>query len=283
MNAITTGAAVVTGAGRGLGREIARLLHARGLTVHVTDIDGEAAEAVAAELGDRAWSSALDVSDAEACRTVARRSVERAGALAVWCNNAGVLHTGVSWEHDEAARRLMLDVNAHGTMNGTIAALEHMRPADQGHVLNIVSLAGLVAAPGEVVYAASKHAAIAFSIGTLADLRRTGSRGVHISCVCPDGIWTPMLFDELDNPETAASFQGVLLSPEHVARRAVTLLDRPRPVLTIPRHRGLVVRLFDAAPALAVRLVPHVMADARRRQRRLAKRRARGEDVRPRR
>ncbi len=283
MSAASRGGAVVTGAGRGLGREIARLLHERGHAVCVTDVDGDAARTVAAELGGQAWSAALDVTDADACRAIADATVARAGTLAVWCNNAGVLHTGVSWEHDEAARRVMLDVNAHGTMNGTIAALAHMRTADRGHVLNIVSLAGLVAAPGEVVYAASKHAAIAFSIGTLADLRRTGTRGVHVSCVCPDGIWTPMLFDELDNPETAASFQGVLLSPEYVARRAVALLDKPRPVLTIPRHRGVVVRLFDALPGLAVRLVPHVMADARRRQRRLAKRRERGEDLRPRR
>jgi len=275
----SSGGAVVTGAGRGLGREIARGLAARGLLVHVTDVDGEAAAAVAAEIGDGAWSSVLDVRDDAACRAVAAATVDRAGSLAVWCNNAGVLKTGVSWDHDEAQRRLMLDVNAHGTINGTLAALEHMRPADAGHVLNIVSLAGLVSAPGEVIYAASKHAAIAFSIGTLADLRRTGTQHVQISCVCPDGIWTPMLFDELDNPQTAVSFQGVLLTPEHVAAKTVGLLDRPRPVLAIPRRRGVVVRLLDALPALAVRLTPYVMQDARRRQKRLAAKRARGESL----
>ena len=73
----------------------------------------------------------------------------------------------------------MLDVNALGTMNGTIAALEKMLPPGRGHVINVISLAGLVAAPGEVNYSASKHAAMAFTLGTLFDLRRAGVTGVR--------------------------------------------------------------------------------------------------------
>ena len=69
-------------------------------------------------------------------------------------------------------RRQLLDVNVAGTMNGTLAALELMRPANRGHVINIVSLAGLVAAPGETVYSATKHACLAFSIGTLGVIKR---------------------------------------------------------------------------------------------------------------
>ncbi len=264
--------AVVTGAGRGLGREIARRLHARGLAVHVTDVDAAAAAAVAAELGGGAWSSALDVGDAAACRAAAAATAERAGELAVWVNNAGVLRTGRAWDHSDAERDLMLRVNAAGLMHGTLAALERMRPAGRGHVINVVSLAGIVAAPGEAVYAASKHAAMAFTLGTQFDLRRSGIRDVHVSAVCPDGIWTPMLYDKLDDPEAAVSFSGVLLEPGVVADAAVGLLDRPRPVLVLPRWRGPVLRLFDATPRLGLRLLPLVLADARRKQRRHARR-----------
>ena len=80
-------------------------------------------------------------------------------------------------------------------------------------MLNVVSLAGLIAAPGETVYAASKHALLAFSLGTLTDLRMAGLRGVHVSCLCPDGIWTPMLHDRLDDPGALASFTGSMLTP----------------------------------------------------------------------
>ncbi len=265
------GGALVTGGARGLGCELAARLVRRGHLVHVTDLDADAAARTAARLGSSAFSSALDVRDPEACRAAAAATVERAGSLELWVNNAGVLVTGPAWTQDEATRRLMLEVNALGTMNGTLAALEPMRAAGRGHVVNIVSLAGIVAAPGETVYSASKHAAIAFSIGTLADLRLAGVTGIDISCVCPDGIWTPMLHDKLDDPAAAASFTGVLLTPEQVADRVERLFDRPRPVLTIPRWRGAFVRTFDRWPSLAVRGVGPVLAYGRLQQRRLAR------------
>ena len=264
--------AVVTGAARGLGLEIARALSARGLTVQLTDVDGAAVETAAAGLAGDVFASTLDVRDAEACHTAARQTAERAGSLDVWVNNAGVLFTGPTWEQEEELRRLMLEVNTVGTVNGTLAALELMRPLGRGHVINIVSLAGLGAPPGEAYYAATKHAALGFSLGTLADLRRDGVKGVHISAVCPDGIWTPMLEDKLDDPDAAPSFSGTLLSAADVAPRVVSLLDRPRAVLAIPRWRGWFVRAFANFPNAAQRAIPLFMADARRKQKRWKKR-----------
>jgi NAD(P)-dependent dehydrogenase (short-subunit alcohol dehydrogenase family) len=266
------GGAVVTGGGRGIGLEIARRLVALGYFVHVTDVDEALASQAAAELGPRAWGSMLDVRSGRACRAIAARTLRRAGSLDVWVNNAGVLVTGPAWEQDERTRALMLDVNATGTINGTVAALEPMRAAGRGHVVNVVSLAGLVAAPGEAVYAASKHAALGFSLATLTDLRLAGIDGIDISCVCPDGVWTPMLHDKLDDPNAAASFTGTLLRPEEVADHVVRLLDHPQPVLAIPRWRGVLMRIFDLAPELSTRWAPHVLANGRRKQRRYLRR-----------
>jgi NAD(P)-dependent dehydrogenase (short-subunit alcohol dehydrogenase family) len=266
------GGAVVTGGGRGLGLEIARGLVARGYLVHVTDLDGELAARAAQQLGPRAFGGSLDVRSFPACRAAASRAQRRAGSLEVWVNNAGVLVTGPAWEQDERTRALMLEVNAIGTINGTLAALEPMRAAGNGHIVNIVSMAGLVAAPGEAVYAASKHAAIGFSISTLADLRLAGIDGIEISCVCPDGVWTPMLYDKLEDPDAAASFSGVLMQPEQVAHEVIGLLDNPQPVLSIPRWRGAILRLFDLMPRVALKYAPQVMAQARRKQRRYLRR-----------
>lgn len=263
--------AVVTGAGGGLGRAIALDLGGRGFLVHVTDIDPDAAARTAAEIGTGARSAALDVRDEAACRALAADAAARGGTLDVWVNNAGVLATGLSWEQDEPTRRAMLEINALGTMNGTVAALEPMIAAGRGHVINVVSLAGIVAAPGEVNYSASKHAAMAFTLGTLFDLRRAGIKGVELSAVCPDGIWTPMLEDKLDDPDAAGSFSGHLLTPEQVAREVGRLTERPRPILILPRWRGPLLRLFDFSPRLALRLLPWVMRDARRKQRRYKK------------
>lgn len=260
------GAAVVTGGANGLGKEIARRLVARGHDVWVTDVDEAAAARTAAELGAR--PAPLQVTDADACRAVAAA----AGPLDVWVNNAGILRTGPAWELDDATRRLMVDVNVHGVMNGTFAALDAMRPANRGHVLNVVSLAGLIAAPSEAVYGATKHAALAFSIGVLNDLRLAGVDGVHVSALCPDGMWTPMLFDKVRDPSAAPSWSGVMLLPGEVADAAMALLDTPRPVRAVPRWRGAFLRLADAAPSVALKAIPFAMADARRKQRRFAKR-----------
>ncbi|CAN5594680.1 SDR family oxidoreductase [soil metagenome] len=271
-------AALVTGAGGGLGLAIARTLAERGFAVTVTDVDAALTERAAEAIGAGASALPLDVTDAAACEAAAAQVAERAGSLDVWVNNAGILLPGLAHDQDPGAHRAMLDVNTFGTFNGTRAALGQMRPAGRGHIVNVVSLAGLVAAPGEVAYAASKHAALAFSIGTLADLRRDGIKGIHVSAICPDGIWSPMLEGKLDDPDAAASFSGTMLTPAKVAERVGGVLDRPRPVVTIPRWRGAFVRLFDAMPRLAVRLTPLVMADARRRQARFKRKLERQSD-----
>lgn len=263
--------AVVTGAGGGLGRAIAGELTRRGFAVWATDVDAVAAKRTAAELGDGARSQALDVRDEAAARALAAAVAAEAGSLDLWVNNAGVLATGLAWEQNEATRATMLAINTTGTMNGTVAALERMVPAGRGQVINVISLAGIVAAPGEVAYSASKHAAIAFTLGTLFDLRRAGHRGIDLCAVCPDGIWTPMIEDKLDDPDAAGSFSGQLLTPAEVATAVGRLTERPRPLLVMPRWRGPLLRAFDLFPRLAVRLLPAVMWDARRRQRRYKK------------
>jgi NAD(P)-dependent dehydrogenase (short-subunit alcohol dehydrogenase family) len=258
--------AVVTGAGSGLGRAIAVELTGRGFVVLATDIDPAAAARTAEAIGPGATSFGLDVCDAEACRAAAAAAISRGGSLDLWVNNAGILVTGNAWAQDEATRQAMIDVNAVGTMNGTVAALELMTAAGKGHVINVISLAGIVAAPGEVTYSASKHAALAFTLGTLFDLRRAGHREIELSAVCPDGIWTPMLEGKLDDPDAAGSFSGRLLTPEQVASAVGKLTDRPKPLLVLPRWRGPLLRFLDFYPRVAVKLLPLIMSDARRRQ-----------------
>jgi NAD(P)-dependent dehydrogenase (short-subunit alcohol dehydrogenase family) len=264
------GGALVTGAGRGLGRLIAALLVERGHHVLVTDVDQGTAEQTAAWLGPHATARTLDVRDGDQVAQARDELVARAGRLDVWVNNAGVLVTGPAWDQDEATRRLMLEVNTLGTINGTVAAIEAMR-VNGGHIVNVVSLAGITAVPGEAVYAASKHASIGFSLSTLADLRLAGVTNIDISCVCPDGIWTPMLHDKLNDRSAALSFSGKLLQPEEVVRAVAKVLDKPRPVTTLPRWRGLQARFADALPRLAITAAPLVVAQGRRAQRRLVR------------
>ena len=286
--------ALVTGAGRGLGRAIAGLLADRGYLVMVTDLSGEAATAAAAELGRGALGAEVDVRDRSQVERARDELIAAAGSLQVWVNNAGVLVTGPAWEQSEEQHKLHLDVNTLGTINGTVAAIDVMRGARTGsatgsgpgaggssaaesppatgpggHIINIASLAGLSAVPGEAVYAASKHAVLGFSGSTLSDLRLAGVRNIDISCVCPDGIWTPMLYDKLEDPEAAMSFSGVLLRPEDVVRAVGKVLDAPRPVVTLPAWRGALARVGAAFPRFGTAALPLLAAQGRRVQKKL--------------
>ncbi len=265
---MSRGTAVVTGGGGGLGAAIAKALTDDGFAVCVTDVDLASAEAAATALGAGASARALDVTDSAGCEQLAQ---EIGADLVLWVNNAGLLFTGPTWDLTPERRQLIVDVNTHGTVNGTLAALTVMRPRRSGHVINIVSLAGLAAPPGEALYAATKHAALGFSLGTQADLRAAGIKGVHISAICPDGIWTPMLFDKLDDPEAASSWSGTLLMPEQVAALVAMVASRPRPVTSIPRWRGGMARFSELSPRTGALLYPVVMKAARAKQRRFAK------------
>lgn len=275
---LPAGAAVVTGAGRGLGREIAVRLARAGCAVHVTDVDADLARATAAEITAAAPAipargHALDVRDQDSCRALAQElAATDPHGLSIWVNNAGVLATGPIWSHDDTTRRLMMEVNALGTLHGTIAALEVMRPAGRGHVLNIASLAGLVSVPGEGIYAASKHAVVGLSTSALTDLRLAGLKDVHVSCLCPDGMWTPMLFDKLEDPGASMSFSGVLLQPEQIAAQALQILARPRAVTAVPAWRGVQARVFDLMPGLTARVAPAVVRLSRLQQAATARR-----------
>lgn len=263
--------AVVTGGAGGLGQALARQLLARGLRVWLADVDEPAAVAAAATLGGDCVGVALDVTDAGACRRLAHE-VERTDGLAVWVNNAGLLRAGPAWSLPGDQVRALFDVNVHGTMHGTEAALEVLRPADAGHVLNVVSLAGLVAPPGEVTYAATKHAVLAYTLGTAQDLRLAKVRGIQVTAVCPDGIWTPMLHREVDDPQAAVSFQGGLLDAEQVAVAAAAALERRALVVSVPRWRGGLARTMATFPRLARAVAPLIVWHGRWNQRRARRR-----------
>lgn len=269
---MSLGGALVTGAGSGLGREIALRLGEMGYTVHVTDVDPALAETVAVEVGGGAFASTYDVRDAQAARDLAALTVEKAGSLELWVNNAGVLFTGPMWEQPQETRQLMYDINILGTSHGMAAALAVMNEAKRGHIINIVSLAGLSAVPGEAVYSATKHAVMGLSVSTMLDLRIAGLKDVNVSCICPDGMWTPMLYDKLDDPGASMSFSGVLLQPSDVADVVAKVVRRPKAVTPVPAWRGTMARAFDLSPRMTLLGGPLVVKGAQKSQRKLRKR-----------
>ena len=235
------GIAVVTGAGRGFGLEIARRLAGRGYEVLCTDIDEQSAASTAERVGG--FSRVLDVRDPEAHRAAARAAAER-GPLEVWVNNAGVLRTVKAWEHSDEEVRLLVEVNLLGVIHGSRAAVEAMRsgPGENRHIINIASLSALSHVPGLAVYAATKHGVLGFTTSLQGDLRLAGIP-VTVHAVCPDGADTDMVRERAADEDSAIIWSAPrLLRAEEVAERAVGLLDSQELVAVIPRWRGWVAR-----------------------------------------
>jgi len=246
--------AVVTGAGRGLGQAFAERLAARGLAVLATDIDGGAAEATAAALGDRSWSAVLDVRDAEACRRVAAEAAGR-GSLKVWINNAGVLRTEAVEAHDDDTVELIVAVNLNGVINGSRAAVEAMGSSG-GRILNMGSMSSFSPAPGLAVYGATKHAVLAFSTSLEAELREAG-RPVAVRCLCPDAVDTEMVRERAEGDAAALIFSApTLLTADEVADRGIELLYGPALRAVMPAWRGVTGRLLYTFPRVGIRLLP---------------------------
>ncbi len=250
-----TSIAVVTGAGRGFGREIARRLAGRGFAVLATDIDAAAAEETAQQIGAGAWSRPLDVREPEAHRAAAAAASER-GRLDVWVNNAGVLRTVKSWEHTDDDVRLMLDANLYGVVWGSRAAVDTMRAAPGGdkHLINIGSLSSLAPAPGLAVYGATKHGVLGFTESLQGDLM-LDDIPITVHCVCPDGADTELLRAQ-DHEEDAAIIWSAprMLTPQEVADRTVSLLDGRRLVEVIPRYRGWQARAVAMTPRMGLKM-----------------------------
>jgi NAD(P)-dependent dehydrogenase (short-subunit alcohol dehydrogenase family) len=153
--------ALVTGAGQGVGAGIARVLADRGATVVVNDLFPERAEAVAAQLGDRATAVAFDVTDHDAVRA----GFATAGPVDVLVNNAGIPTVGFPQvdfkDSDPAVWRRFVDLNLYGVLNCTHAALAGMCERGWGRVVTISSEAGRVGLPIRVaLYGAAKAGAI---------------------------------------------------------------------------------------------------------------------------
>jgi 3-oxoacyl-[acyl-carrier protein] reductase len=184
--------AVVTGAGRGIGREIAFTLAAEGATVAACGRTPAHVEAVAAEIttrGGRARAYAVDVANAEQVTATVERILTDLGRVDVLVNNAGVTRDQLLMRLSEADWDAVLDTNLKGAFLFTKALSRPMLKQRSGRIINISSISGLTGNAGQSNYAASKAGLIGF---TKSVAREVASRGITVNAVAPGFIATDM-------------------------------------------------------------------------------------------
>ncbi|WP_033283517.1 SDR family NAD(P)-dependent oxidoreductase [Streptomyces sp. NRRL F-525] len=246
--------AVVTGAGRGLGRAVAERLAEAGADVLVADIRDELTTAVAADLGargpGRVLAAHLDVTDPDSIVAAADLAVRELGGVDIWVNNAGVFPDAPALEMSGEAFDRVFAVNTRGVFLGSREAARRMSAAGHGGVIvNVVSTAGFRGtAPGLAAYVASKHAARGLTRQLALEFAPFGIRVLGVA---------PTFVPTEGNLEAAAA-AGVSLDSE-----ALLSVMRPGPLgrLGVPDDIARVV-LFCASDLSAFMTGSTLLADA---------------------
>jgi len=192
MSQLANQIAVVTGAGRGIGRGIALKFASAGADVVCVSRTAENSEKVAAEvraLGRKAWAHAVDVADATGVAAAGEKILAEAGRVDILVNNAGVTRDGLLMRMSEADWDTVMDTNLKGAFLFTKAFSRSFIKQRSGRILNIASVIGLIGNAGQCNYAASKAALIGF---TKSIARELASRGITVNALAPGFIETDM-------------------------------------------------------------------------------------------
>jgi len=213
-------AALVTGAGRGLGRHIAQSLAAAGAKVACVDVNAESlADTVAAirDAGGVAEPIACDVTDSDRVGEVVGEVVKLWGALHILVNNAGITRDNVIVRMKDDQWDSVININLRGTFLFTRAAARPMMKSRQGRIINVASVSGLMGNPGQANYSASKAGVIGL---TRTVARELAGRNITVNAVAPGFIATDMtakLGDEIIQEVRKQIPLGRLGDPQDVA------------------------------------------------------------------
>jgi len=179
---------VITGGGSGIGAAMAARFAAEdGTQVVVADIDGDAASAVATRVGGSAIE--LDVTDEGATGAVVGQIEDQFGRIDILCLNAGIA-TGGSVDTPDEEWQQTWDVNVMAHVYATRHTLPGMLSRGRGYIVSTASAAGLLTTIGAAPYSVTKHAAVALAEWLAVTY---GSRGIRVSCLCPQFVRTPMI------------------------------------------------------------------------------------------
>ena len=198
MTAILGAAVAVTGAASGIGRALAIELAARGADLALADRDEAGLQSAAAEIATSTTRTGatrkvslhrLDIGDSEAVTAFAREAIATHPALNIVINNAGVALLGQFHEIDQAQMEWLFNINFWGAVHATRAFLPHLASQPASHIVNLSSIFGIVAPPGQTAYSAAKFAVRGFSEALRHELQMAKSP-IRLSVVHPGGIKT---------------------------------------------------------------------------------------------
>jgi 3-oxoacyl-[acyl-carrier protein] reductase len=256
FNTLSSQVAIITGAGSGIGKQLALTLLRKGYRLVLVDIDYKALDSTFTTIGalaeNRMILHKLNVTNCYGWEKLLYKVMVQFGRVDYLFNVAGYLLPGYVHElsHEQIDRHI--DVNVKGVLYGSRVVAEIMIKQGYGHIINVSSLAGIAAIPGLALYSASKFAVRGFSLALANELKEYG---VSVSVLCPDVVRTPMMELQLSYEQAALTFSGSrILEVEEVIRAIEQLMQTKKLELVIPTSRGLLAKMANVFPALSYRL-----------------------------
>jgi NAD(P)-dependent dehydrogenase (short-subunit alcohol dehydrogenase family) len=210
--------ALVTGAGSGIGAAIAETFARAGAHVYSTDRDPAAAEATAhriREAGGRADALPLDVTSEAQCEDTARQVIASVPRLDILVNNAGIAQVGTAATTSGADFDRVLAVNTRGVFNVTRAFLPSMLERKHGVIVNLASIAGVIAVRDRFAYTVSKHAVVGLTRAMALDHAQDG---IRVNAICPGRVETPFVAQILANAPDPTALRAEMTSTQPMGR-----------------------------------------------------------------
>lgn len=223
--------AIVTGASSGIGKALASELAAAGCHVVLAARRADKLESLATELETRFGIKTLtvptDVSDEKQAMQLVDKALARFGQIDLLINNAGIATYSYFYKDDLAEMKRVMDVNYWGAVHCIRAVLPDMMAHRSGTIVNVSSVAGMIATPGIANYSATKHALNGLSDGLRLEL---GKYGIHVLLLCPTSTKTDLVATSRNRSAVAFNPEHYFgMRPERVARETVTaIVDRRR-------------------------------------------------------
>lgn len=245
--------AIVTGGGSGIGAALGAALVAAGAQVVLADLDGSAAEKVAAELSGpgSARGVVLDVTDAAAVQSLVDSVVGEHGRLDLMFNNAGISLLGETQDLPLDQWNAIIDVNIRGVVHGVAAAYPVMIKQASGHIVNTASMGGLMAAGLLTSYVMTKHAVVGLSLALRSE---AAAYGVGVTAICPAAVNTPILdkgqFGVVKGRDFFLKGQGIRkpVDPDALAQQVLTAIVKNDALVIAPVQARMAHRLQRLAP-----------------------------------
>lgn len=262
MTAISGSAAAVTGAASGIGRALAHELALRGCDLAIADRDEAGLHAAAAEIAKasprKVTVHRLDVSEPDQIAAFAEAAVTAHPSLNILVNNAGVALLGEFGEFDQAQMEWLFNINFWGVVHGTRAFLPQLSRQREAHIVNISSIFGIIAPPGQSAYCAAKFAVRGFSESLRHELAVANSP-VRLSVVHPGGVATNIARSSragtgvTDNARRAQSIERfdalARTTPTAAAQRIIAGIEKNQPRILIGKDAYFMDLLQRFRPA----------------------------------